>query len=134
MQHRLLTPSALLALAAALVLSSPVAQGDNKRLNDGVVANVDTDWLPWILRGVYPTACHAASIVMGHGIFENATRVCHDTQTTPLVVTRYDTNHLHHGHAGPGVALIAADHYRSRSNRLVAIESQAVPEQMARRP
>jgi uncharacterized protein YkwD len=42
MQHRPLTLSALLALAADAVLSTPVAHADNKRLNDGVVANVYT--------------------------------------------------------------------------------------------
>jgi len=42
MQHRQLTLSALLAMAAGTVLGMPAACADNKRLNDGVVANVYT--------------------------------------------------------------------------------------------
>jgi len=42
MQHRELTVSALLALAAGSVLGMPAAHADNKRLNDSVVANVFT--------------------------------------------------------------------------------------------
>ncbi len=42
MQHRLSTLSALFAMAAAAVLSATAAHADNKRLNDGVVANVYT--------------------------------------------------------------------------------------------
>jgi uncharacterized protein YkwD len=42
MQHRQLTLSALLAMAAGTVLGMPAAHADNKRLNDGVVANVYT--------------------------------------------------------------------------------------------
>jgi hypothetical protein len=42
MQHRQLTLSALLGMAAGTVLGMPAAYADNKRLNDGVVANVYT--------------------------------------------------------------------------------------------
>jgi hypothetical protein len=42
MQYRLLTLPAVVVLAAGAVLGTPVAHGDNKRLNNGVVANVYT--------------------------------------------------------------------------------------------
>jgi hypothetical protein len=42
MQYRLMTLPAVAVLAAGAVLGSPVAHGDNKRLNNGVVANVYT--------------------------------------------------------------------------------------------
>jgi len=42
MQHRPLTLSALFPIAAGAVLCAPAAHADNKRLNDGVVANVYT--------------------------------------------------------------------------------------------
>jgi hypothetical protein len=42
MQCRLMTLPAVAVLAAGAVLGSPVAHGDNKRLNNGVVANVYT--------------------------------------------------------------------------------------------
>ncbi|GAB4927939.1 hypothetical protein Mkiyose1665_11080 [Mycobacterium kiyosense] len=42
MSHRQLTLPALLAMAAGTVLGMPAAHADNKRLNDGVVANVYT--------------------------------------------------------------------------------------------
>jgi uncharacterized protein YkwD len=42
MPHRPHTLSALLAVSAAAVLNAPAAHADNKRLNDGVVANVFT--------------------------------------------------------------------------------------------
>jgi uncharacterized protein YkwD len=42
MQYRLLTLPAVAVLAAGAVLGTPVAHGDNKRLNNGVVANVYT--------------------------------------------------------------------------------------------
>ncbi|MDT5174091.1 MAG: hypothetical protein QOG37_1342 [Mycobacterium sp.] len=42
MQYRPLTLSALCVMAAGAVLCAPAAHADNKRLNDGVVANVYT--------------------------------------------------------------------------------------------
>lgn len=42
MRHRLLAAAALFATGAAAVLAAPAARADNKRLNDGVVANVFT--------------------------------------------------------------------------------------------
>lgn len=42
MQHRLSTLPTLFAMAATAVLSATAAHADNKRLNDGVVANVYT--------------------------------------------------------------------------------------------
>jgi uncharacterized protein YkwD len=42
MQHRPLTLSALSAMTAGAMLGAPAAHADNKRLNDGVVANVFT--------------------------------------------------------------------------------------------
>ncbi|WP_084269219.1 CAP domain-containing protein [Mycobacterium avium] len=42
MSHRQLTLPALLAMAVGTVLGMPAAHADNKRLNDGVVANVYT--------------------------------------------------------------------------------------------
>ncbi|GAB7142387.1 CAP domain-containing protein [Mycobacterium riyadhense] len=42
MHHRSLALTVLSALAAGAVLGTPVAQADNKRLNDSVVANVYT--------------------------------------------------------------------------------------------
>lgn len=42
MQHRSLTLSALVAMAAGAALSAPAAHADNTRLNNGVVANVYT--------------------------------------------------------------------------------------------
>jgi uncharacterized protein YkwD len=42
MPHRLHTVSALAAVSAGAVLPAPPAHADNKRLNDGVVANVYT--------------------------------------------------------------------------------------------
>lgn len=42
MPHRPMTVSALLAVSAGAALGAPAAYADNKRLNDGVVANVYT--------------------------------------------------------------------------------------------
>ncbi|ORV85847.1 hypothetical protein AWC11_18180 [Mycobacterium interjectum] len=42
MPHRPMTVSALLAVSAGAALGAPAAHADNKRLNDGVVANVYT--------------------------------------------------------------------------------------------
>jgi len=42
MQHRPLTLSSLFPMAAGAMLCAPAAHADNKRLNDGVVANVYT--------------------------------------------------------------------------------------------
>src|SRR5215469_6304923 len=42
MRYGPLTPSVLVVMAAGAVLGTPAANADNKRLNDGVVANVYT--------------------------------------------------------------------------------------------
>jgi uncharacterized protein YkwD len=42
MRYRLFTPSAVLVIGAGILLGTPAAHADNKRLNDSVVANVFT--------------------------------------------------------------------------------------------